>query len=83
MAFEEQLKAFISKELLNGRIEVASEDSLLDDDMVDSLGMLRLVTFIEESLETQIPHEDLIIENFHTVAVIVSYLTEKDLLKEA
>ncbi|HQU73946.1 MAG TPA: acyl carrier protein [Calditrichia bacterium] len=83
MTFEDQLKQFISQDLLNGRVEVDSEDSLLEDDMVDSLGMLRLVMHIEEKLGIKIPHEDLIIENFHTVGVIVNYLDERGVLTKS
>lgn len=77
MTIQNTLQEFISQELLSGSFEVETDESLLADGMVDSLGMLRLVTFIEETYDTRIPPEDLIIENFHTIDVIVGYLSEK------
>ncbi|MGH1365055.1 MAG: acyl carrier protein [Calditrichia bacterium] len=77
MTIQNKLQEFINKELLSGSFEVETDESLLADGMVDSLGMLRLVTFIEETYETRIPPEDLIIENFHTIDVIAGYLTLK------
>ena len=71
---EATLTQFISEDLLDGRMTVGRDDSLLADGMVDSLGMLRLVTHIETLLGTRIPHEDLVIENFRTVGDIVAYL---------
>ena len=73
----EELIDFISNKLLNGRITVGDDDNLLMDGMVDSLGMLQLVRFIEERLDTQIPYEDLTIENFRTVGIISAYLGQR------
>ncbi len=77
MTIQKTLQDFISKELLSGSFEVETDESLLADGMVDSLGMLRLVTFIEETYSIQIPPEDLVIENFFTIDVIASYLSDK------
>lgn len=77
MTIQKTLQDFISKELLSGSFEIETDESLLADGMVDSLGMLRLVTFIEETYSIQIPPEDLVIENFFTIDVIASYLSDK------
>lgn len=77
MTIQKTLQDFISKELLSGSFEVETDESLLADGMVDSLGMLRLVTFIEETYSIQIPPEDLVIENFFTIDVIAAYLSDK------
>lgn len=77
MTIQKTLQDFISKELLSGSFEIETDESLLADGMVDSLGMLRLVTFIEETYSLQIPPEDLVIENFFTIDVIASYLADK------
>jgi acyl carrier protein len=74
---EEALKKFVTKELLNGSLEVEAEDNLLSDGMVDSIGMLRLVSHIEELTQITIPHEDLVIENFKTIKAIVEYLEQR------
>jgi len=77
LTIQKTLQDFISKELLSGSFEVETDESLLADGMVDSLGMLRLVTFIEETYSIQIPPEDLVIENFFTIDVIAAYLSDK------
>lgn len=68
------LLKFIQTELLNDLTTLNADDNLLADGMVSSIGMLRLVTFIEESYSIKIPFEDLIIENFRTTGIISSYL---------
>jgi acyl carrier protein len=71
---KESLKQYITEELLNNRVTITEEDNLLSDGMVDSLGMMRLVSFIEETFNVGIPPEDLLIENFRTVNTISDYL---------
>ena len=74
MDTKEALKQYIAEELLNNSVNVKEDDNLLSDGMVDSLGMVRLVAFLEETFEVEIPPEDLIIENFGTINVIADYL---------
>lgn len=77
MNTQESLIQFISKEILNNGNQIDAEDNLLMDGMIDSMGMLRLVTFIEEEYNLKIPYEDLTIENFRSVTVISSYLANR------
>lgn len=77
MNIEEALKKFVTEELLNSSLEVEAEDNLLSDGMVDSIGMLRLVSYIEELMQITVPHEDLVIENFRTITAIVEYLERR------
>ena len=77
MNIEEAIIKFVTEELLNSSVEVEAEDNLLADGMVDSIGMLRLVTYIEELTQITIPQEDLVIENFRTIKVITRYLEQR------
>ena len=67
------LAGFVSDELLNGE-KIDTDENLLADGVVDSLGMMRLVGFIEESLDYRVPPEDFTIENFYTIDAIAAYL---------
>ena len=78
MNIEEALIKFVTRELLNSSLEVEADDNLLSDGMVDSMGMLRLVSYIEELMQLTIPHEDLVIENFRTIKAIVKYLEQRE-----
>jgi acyl carrier protein len=42
--------------------------------MVNSMGMLRLVAFIDDTWDIRVPPEDFTIENFRTIAAIDAYL---------
>jgi len=67
---------YITKELINEELdgELETDEDLLGTGLIDSLGMMKLVVFIENEFNVKIPPEDMIIENFMTVDHIVNYL---------
>lgn len=71
---KQKLITFIQSELLNDQQSITAEEDLLISGLVDSIGVMRLVGFIEKNLETTIPPKDVTLENFGNVNTIVSYL---------
>ncbi|MGB3149316.1 MAG: acyl carrier protein [Maribacter sp.] len=73
----EILIEYIQQQLLNNEMEdeLYADDDLLGDGILDSLGMMKLVLFIEKKFETKIPPQDMIIENFMTVQHISDYVS--------
>jgi acyl carrier protein len=69
-----KLQRFIEDDLLSGTEKVSFEDELLMDGYVDSVGAMRLVAYIDESLGIKVPPEDFTIENFGTINVLAAYL---------
>ena len=53
------------------------DDDLLEDSIVDSLGIMRLINFIEQKFGYSVPSEDVVIENFLSVNAITEYLELK------
>ena len=74
MDFLSTIVSFISEELLELDEPIGADENLLADDMIDSLGMLRLVAFIEATYSVKIPPQDFTIENFRTAVVLSDYL---------
>jgi len=66
---ENALRHFIATELMYAEDENAlrPDEPLLGSGIVDSLGIMRLVSFIEERFGVVVPEEDLIPEHFQTV----------------
>ena len=67
---------YIQQQLLGGQvdIELSPEEDLLGSGLIDSLGMIQLLAFIEEKFEVKVPPQDMTIENFMTVGAIGHYL---------
>ncbi len=72
---ESQLLDYITAELVIDRsYELAADDELLLDGIIDSIGATRLVGFVEETWSLRIPPEDVTVENFGSVNQIAEYL---------
>ena len=72
------LTQFIRIELLEEPDhDLSASDQLLLDDIVDSLGVMRLVHFIEEHGGMSVPAEDVTIDNFATIDTIADYLAKR------
>jgi len=66
---------FIQTEILHGRnVKVEEVEDLLGAGILDSLSILKLVVFIEESFGIQVPDEDLVYDNFKSINAMTEYL---------
>jgi acyl carrier protein len=53
------------------------ETSLLDRGIVDSTGVLEVVTFLEEKYGVRVADEEMLPDNFDSIARIAAYLGRK------
>jgi acyl carrier protein len=56
---------------------LAEEDALLGSGIVDSLGVLDLVAFVEETFDVAVDVEDLQPENFESIARMTAFVEIK------
>ncbi len=74
----EALLGFVNDDLLLGESkEVAAHDEIVLDGTLDSLGVARLVGFIEGELGIPVPAEEVTIDHFRTIATIAEYLAAR------
>ncbi len=70
---------FIQQNIINEPIDAISiDDDLLDSGIVDSMGMMRLVRFVENTFTIEVPFEDMTHENFMSVKNISDYIATKN-----
>ena len=72
----ESIRQFVIDELLGGRT-VGDDDNLLLNGMVDSMGVMRLVRFLEDQFGFEVPPQDVTIENFMSIQVVHAYATTR------
>ena len=77
-SYQDRIMGFLLEELLDDLPGLETDEDLLADGMVDSLGMVLLVAFIEEELHVTVPPEDFIVENFQSVQEIAAYLSRRN-----
>ena len=70
------VRSYIVDELLSGKT-VRDDEELLISGLIDSIGVMRLVTYLEQHYAITIPPQDVIIEHFATIDTIITYLTKR------
>jgi acyl carrier protein len=74
----EQVKDFIIKHFpLARNRNLHNDDPLLENGILDSLGVLDLVTYLEKEFGISISDEDLVPENFQTIGHIAAFVQGK------
>ena len=74
----ERLARYIATDLLNEADRVIGDDEdLLASGLLDSLGVMSLIHFIEQDLRIDVPAEDVVIENFESLRAIDAYLDRR------
>ncbi|RLG54678.1 MAG: acyl carrier protein [Candidatus Hydrothermarchaeota archaeon] len=78
-SIEKKVREFIRENFLMGEDDgsIGPDDSLLDNGIIDSTGILELVAFLEETFEIEVKDEELVPENLDTISFIVSYIERK------
>ena len=73
-----EVREFVVQNFLFGKANGLKDDtSFLEEGIIDSTGVLELVTFIEEHFKIQIEDEELIPENLDSINNVVAYLKGK------
>ena len=55
----------------------APDFPIIESGLVDSLGLFKLIAFIEEQLHVKIAPEDIVLENFATIGSIVALVQKR------
>lgn len=73
------IEAFIVNELRagSGLESLSADEDLLAADLLDSLGITQLVTFLEERYGISVADDELTPENFQTIANIGAFVKRK------
>jgi len=73
-----EIKAFIIENFLFGNDDGLQNDtSFLEEGIIDSTGVLELVTFLEETYEIQVEDDELVPENLDSIDNVAAYLERK------
>jgi acyl carrier protein len=76
--YENALTDFVRNDLLHGRkVALTGDADLLGAGIVDSLGLLRLVAFMEDRFGVRVPDEDVVFENFQSIRAMASYVAQR------
>lgn len=74
---EHDVREFISENFILDGEQIEADASLTRRGVLDSMGVLELIMFIEERFEVKVPDEDTVPENFDSIERIVRYLHDR------
>jgi acyl carrier protein len=75
---ERELRDFVVEHFLFGQnIQLSETDSFLERGLIDSTGVLELVSFVEQTYGFQIQDDELVPENFDSLAALTRYAKRK------
>lgn len=73
---KDELRRFLVDDILDGNEgrTIGDDEDLLLSGLLDSIGAMRLVAFIESTFGVTVPPEDLTIETFSSLNALEAYL---------
>jgi len=76
---QEEIRRFIVDSLLVGseRTDVEADEPLTSSGLIDSLGMLRLITYLEEQFQLEVGDGDVGDENFGTLSRLAAFVDRR------
>jgi acyl carrier protein len=73
-----QIRKFILEKFpLARKQQIKDSDPLLESGVLDSLGVLDLVSFVEQEFSVHVADEELVPENFQTIDRIAAFVESK------
>ena len=75
---KQKVRQFIAtKSPIVNQGQLLDTDSLLDNNIIDSMGFLDLVTFVESEFAIAIEDEELLTDNFESIESITEFINAK------
>jgi len=79
MEIKNEIYSYLEENILfdSADSSISDDDSFMENGIIDSTGILELVSFIEEKFEFKVGDEDLVPDNFDSVNNLVDYIQKK------
>lgn len=78
MAVKDEIREFVLESARSKGInEVADDQSLMVSGIIDSLGIFRMVSFLEDSFRVRISDDEIVPENFQSINEIDNFVSSK------
>jgi len=76
---ESEIRKFITENMLFSAegFNYDDSDSLLEAGIVDSIGVMELVTFVDQTYKITVPPEDISPDNFDSISRLANYIRLK------
>ena len=75
----DKLRLFVLENFLftDDQAELDDEDSFMDNEIIDSTGILEVIEFLEDECQIKVEDEDLLPENLDSINKIIRFVEKK------
>lgn len=78
MHIENQIREFILKNLYYAEDAfIGDDDSFLETGVIDSMGVMELVGFIQSEYGLEVAQEEIVVENFDSIRKLANFVRKK------
>ena len=74
---DQEIRNYLTNSFLSGHASKLNENGMLLGDIIDSTGVLELVSFLQERFAITVEDEDISPENLSSVNSLVAYVARK------
>lgn len=73
------IKKYIIQEFMYDQagVELTIETPLIEEEIIDSMGIFRLIAFLEEEFGFTLKHEEVVMESFETIIAIAALVEDR------
>jgi acyl carrier protein len=73
---KEKIRQFLLEKLAKAKKikQIDDQDNLIETGIIDSLGIMQLVAYLEGMFTVKVKDEDIVPENFESIDIITSYI---------
>jgi acyl carrier protein len=76
----ENVREFVQENLIKNKgVALQENDDWLANGLVDSIGIIQIVSFVEREFKTAVPEEDVTVDNFKSLKDVAKYLERRKL----
>lgn len=76
-SFHSEIRSFLATTLNRDPSGITDADSLLEAGVIDSLGVMELVGYLEQRYGVQVSEDDMMPENFDSVDAIAAFVNRR------
>jgi len=74
---EQEIRNYLTEEFLFGRSETLNEETPLLGNVIDSQGVIELVSFVQQRFQIEVGDEEVTTENMATLKTLVALIEKK------
>ena len=74
---KDTIQAYIVDSTVEDLSKINEKTLLFEEGIFDSMGLISLITFIEDEFDIKTEDDDLIVDNFESIAAITKYVSRR------